>query len=295
MTYTLANLTYMVARQIPNFLFEGTASGGSTNTIVDAVDRKTENEPDDFWNSGTAWILKDSAGASAAPEGEFDTILDFASTTGTITVANGWTSTTAAGDRYAVAKRKYSQQVLIQSVNKAISDLGKVWVVDSTSCTTASDQTEFTLPVAANQDLRQVWLQLDDDDSDDNRWQMLYNWRVQSTTTGTASLLVFPYQLPSGYVLQLHYVSDHPALYTYSDKLSERVPWERIVYRAAWDVMRFKQRSQTPLLVEQINTLAQLASDAETNHPILLPEYTPNIIMAATNYASSDVSKAHLE
>jgi len=220
MTWTLANLTYMVARQIPNFLFEGTASGGSTSTIVDAVDRKTDNEPDDFWNGGTAWILKDSAGASAAPEGEFDSVLDFTSTTGTITVSNGWTSTTAAGDRYAVSKRKYSMQVLIQSVNKAVSDLGKVWVVDSTACTTASDQTEYTLPVAANQDLRQVYLQSVDDDSDDNRWYPLYNWRVQSTTTGTASLLVFPYQLPSGYYLQLHYVGEHPALYTYSDKLS---------------------------------------------------------------------------
>jgi hypothetical protein len=294
MTWTLANLTYKVASQIPNFLFEGTATGGSTTTIIDINSRKTDNEPDDFWVDGTAWILKDAAGASAAPEGEYSAVQDFTSTTGTITLTSALTVAAASGDRYAISKRRYSQQLLIQSVNKAIADLGKVWVVDSTSVTTADSQTEYEIPIAANQDLRQVWMQFVDDDTNDNRWYELYNWRVQPTTTGSASVLVFPYQLPADYALQLHYVGEHSALYTYSDKLSDKVPWERIVYRAAWDAMRFKQRSNNALLVEQINSLAQLASDAEINHPIVLPELTTRIIQPVKSFISTDIDKVNL-
>jgi len=294
MSYTLGNLTYFVASEL-GVVTEGTATGGSTTTIIDTNDR---TEADDYWNGGTAWILRDAGGASAAPEGEYSIISDFTATTDTVTVRTAFTVTPAVGDRYALGKKRYPLNTLIQCVNKAIVDLGTIPVTDITTVTTASEQTEYTLPGAASRDLREVWIQVVDDDANDNRWSKLHNWSIQRTTTGTGDLLVFPLQPNEPYKLKLVYMGEHLPLYVYSDKLNETIPRERIIYRAVFHALNwFKQKtsSNEQPLAENIARYESLATRAMLEHPINIPFRTPRVTMARGEITlESEPGKAYL-
>ena len=114
MTITLFDLTKDLARLLGT-LYEGVATGGSTTTIADTVERL---EDDDYWNGGTAWITYDAAGAGAAPQGEYSSISDFAQTGGIVTLRSTLTGAVASGDRYAVATSRYPLHILIQKINQ---------------------------------------------------------------------------------------------------------------------------------------------------------------------------------
>ncbi len=270
---TLANLTYEVARAIGSgVLVEGTATGGTTNTIVDNVERVVDAETDDYWNGGTMWVTYDAGGASAAPEWEYDIIYDFTSTTGTITARTGFTAAVAAGDRYALCKKRFPQQVLVQNVNRALQDLDIIPVVDSTTITIASSQTEYSITVDASMDLRAVLIQGDTGDTDDNRWSELKGWRIEVTATGTADKLILPRQYTSGKALQLVYAGYHPELKVYSDKLCEGVHKNRVVFQAAAYCMEwYMNKTSSDMYADSYVRMLARAEEAKAKHPVKLP------------------------
>jgi hypothetical protein len=275
MTFTLATLTYRVAREL-GVAIEGTATGGSTSTLLDSVAR---TEADDYWNGGTAWLLYDAGGAAAAPQGEYAVITDYAISGGTVTTQ--WTTAPAAGDRYAVAKKRYKLASLIQAVNRALQDLGTIPVVDSTTITTADDQTEYTLPVAANTDLRQVWLQTNDDDANDNRWFLLSDWKLQHAVAGTGHTIIFPVQYSSGYAVKLVYMAPHPDLNIATDKLYETIHENVIIYSAASKALEV-QIARGIVSDEISNTLVymqQKAMEAKRAHPLMIPRRTTRYLI----------------
>lgn len=226
-THTLHSLTYQVAREL-GILKEGFATGGSTTTIIDTVERTEDN---DFWNGGTAWILRDAGGAGAAPQGEQARITDHVASTATVTITT-LTAAVASGDRYAVASNWVPLSTLVSQINAALLDLGNVPTTDTASITIASAQTEYTLPAAAGLDLRKVYIQSEQNDSNDNRWLEVTNWEVQHAAAGSQDLLVLPVQYPSGYDLKLLYMAPHGAMSVAADPLNEHVPPERVVYPA---------------------------------------------------------------
>ena len=235
MTYTLADLTYRVAREL-GLTQEGIATGGNVTTLVDTVMRV---EQDDYWNKGTVWVLRDAAGAKAAPEGEYATVSDFDSATSTLTIS-ALTAAIAGGDRYAVSTRHIPLHILIQKINTSIQDLGVIPYVDITSITTADEQTEYTLPISAKRDLLQVYIQTVDDDANDNRWMEIPNWEVQQADAGAAPRLIIP-QYTSGYKLKLVYMANHPPLQVATAALSEYVPVERIVIPAVLACLEYRK------------------------------------------------------
>ena len=256
-TYTLFDLTYRVAREL-GILKEGVATGGSTTTIIDTNERTEEN---DYWNSGTAWILKDAGGAGAAPEKEYARITDHVAATGTVTIGT-LTAAVGAGDRYAVADKWVPLNIIISQINSALLDLGAVPIVDTTTVTIADQQTEYSLPVAAGLDLRQVLIQGQTTDSNDNRWKEIVGWHVLNAAPAGTPILVLDNQYSTGYDLMLVYMGQHAMLSASTDALSEHVPIERVVYPAAlqclyylaqrtgwnkWDkfIGRFEQRVET--------------------------------------------------
>jgi hypothetical protein len=231
---TLGQLTYRVAREVTEVL-EGTATGGNTTTIVDNPIR---DEPDDYWNSGTAWILRDAGGAGAAPEGEFSVISDHVASTWTMTLRSTLTAAVASGDRYAVCRKAGDEpwlDIIIQKINGALLDLGPVPYTDTTSITTAANQTEYSLPIAANQDLRQVWIQNRLSDTNDNQWTRYHDYYIQASAVGSSDLLVFNAQPDSGYAVKLIYVATHPEMYTAASQLSEHVNEKLVIYPAVRD------------------------------------------------------------
>ena len=224
MSKTLFDCTLELARVL-GVLTEGVATGGSTSTLIDTVER---TEADDYWNGGTAWITYDAGGLGAAPQGEYSVITDHVQSTSTLTL-RGVTTAVASSDRYAVAGVKYPLQILIQKVNEALPVIEKV---DITTITIAANQKEYSLPSDV-WTLKQVWLQTNTGDSDVNDWEQLFDWTVKKSATGTANVLVLERQFDSGVVLRLHYLTDHQVLRAATDKLDDSIHINLVVYNAA--------------------------------------------------------------
>lgn len=267
MTPTLFDLTYRVAREV-GFLQEGVATGGSTSTLADTHDLTQDA---DFWNGGTVWILRDSAGAGAAPEKEYAIVSDFASPT--VTLRSNLTAAVASGDRYAIADDRVPLHTIISKINQALMDMGHVPYVDSTTLTIEGSKTEYTLPVQAGLDLREVWYQTYNSDADDNRWTLVDGWNVSVNTTGTGSTLILPTQLDAGYKLKLVYMAEHPHLYDYDDMLSDAIPMERIVYPAVRDCfIHLRQQTRRSDFDNDIATWTQKAEQVRNTRPIFEPK-----------------------
>lgn len=226
MSKTLFDLTYELAQNL-GVLTEGKATGGSTTTIADTVER---TEANDFWNAGSAWITYDAGGAGAAPQGEFSVITDFANTGGVVTLRETLSAAVAANNRYAVAGQRYPLQLLIQMINAVLRTI-PIQKDDITTITIAADQTEYSLP-ADVWDLKEVWLQTNDD-TDDTQPTKLYDWRVHKSATGTANKLLLGRQFSTGDILKLTYLADHQTLRIATDKLDDSINSNLVVYNAA--------------------------------------------------------------
>jgi len=280
MTKTLFDLTYEVASEM-GILQEGVATGGSTNTVLDSV---MLTQADDYWNKGTVWITYDAAGSGGAPQGEYSIVSDSSSTK--ITVTTGWSTAVATGDHYAVAKggrTGWQLEQIIGAVNRAIRDVGYIPITNTTAIDTAAQKTEYTLPVAANTELREVWIQCvtNDTDTNDNQWYKARNWRVDPSATGTGDLLVFEEQPVYPRDVMLKYLAPHPKLNIYTDKLSESIREERVIYKAAWYALaayRFRTQDTSEFLMMQIEELANRAREADLKFPVKAPKKSSRIM-----------------
>lgn len=265
MSKTLFDITYQLARKL-GIVNEGVATGGSTTTILDTVER---TEADDFWNGGTAWILYDAGGAGAAPQGEYSYISDFANTGGIVTLRSTLTAAVASSDRYAVARERYPLGILIQKTNEAIQKLGAIEVTDISTITTATQQTEYTLP-ANLLELREVYIQTNTGDTNDYRWSRIYDWKIEKESTGSANTLILK-QYTSGYLIKLVYLGYHAALNTSSDKLDDSIHIDRVVSNAAvgclmWRKMKVGESDST--INELLNYYQNEAAAMDAMHPI---------------------------
>jgi hypothetical protein len=226
MSHTLFNLTHELARLL-GVVSEGVATGGSTTTIVDTVER---TEASDFWNGGTAWITYDAAGAGASPQGEYSFISDFDATTDTLTLRSTLLTAVASGDRYAVAGLRYPLQLLIQKVNEVLRTI-PLAKDDLSTITIEANRTEYALP-SDLWELKQVAAQANST-TNDTQPEKLYDWHVQKSATGTANVLVLGRQFDVDTILRLSYLTDHQTLRVNSDKLDDSIHINRVLYDAA--------------------------------------------------------------
>src|SRR3990170_1504342 len=285
MSETLATATYRLAREL-GIVVEGVATGGSATTLIDTNDL---TQADDYWNGASLWILRDSAEAAAAPEGEFAIVSDFATTGDTLTLrnvaagtGNALTAAAAAGDRYALGKKRYPMHILIQRVNQALVEMGTIPITDTTTVDTASAQTEYSLPIAANTDLREVWFQTITGDTNDNRWRKMHDWYIQRSATGVADLLMLPLQYPAPRDIKIVYMDVHPSLDDHDDKISEHVHISRVVMEAIVLALHWRKQKiglGDPTLNDQLafytgpqaDGLSRLAK-ARRDYPIRAPQ-----------------------
>lgn len=291
MTETLFDLTLAVAREL-GILQEGTASGGSTTTIVDTTER---TEADNYWNLGAAWITYDAGGAGAAPQGQYSVITDHTQSTKTMDLRTTLGAAVASGDRYAccrVAEGGVSWlSQIIGKINVAMMDIGPVPQTDVTTITAADSQTEYTMSLAMGRDIREIWV-ASDTDTNDYQWRKLYNWRVQPhSTAGTADTLILPYQPDTGYAVKVVYLALHPNLAVYSDKLSDHVPKERIVYPAVLECYRYRKGvTGWDKWDDEIRRWEQRAEMIKGSRPVRLPPRTSKLMLVNSdglNYEST--------
>jgi hypothetical protein len=280
MTFTLFDLTYELAVEL-GIVVEGIATAGNTTTLTDTDERLEDVH---YWVGGTLWIIESTDGV--APQGEYGIVSAFASNV--VTIRDAITAM-EAGDKYAIGKKRFPLNLLIQGVNRAIRDLGTIPIDDITTITTAANQTEYDLPIAANFDLRQVHIQTHSGDSDQNLWRETHNWMLQRTGTGVADKLVFRQQPPHPYAIKLTYMAQHDKLHDSSDRLSENVPLDRIVFRSAQHTLmyyRMRTRLSEDWLTDNIEYYRTIADAMDARLPIEVPPRPGKLMIVKKSYRS---------
>jgi len=264
---TLFDATLQLAQML-GVVRVSTATGGDASSVLDTK----RTEVDDTWNGGTVWLITDAGGASAAPEGEFARVSDFANTGGDITIST-LTAAIASGDTYAVAGGRYPLDVLISAINNEIIK-HKIPRYDTTSLDIVAGQSEYTLPTGITGDnLRGVY-ESTSTDSDDNQWTPL-SFSVQEAATGTQHVLVIESRsVGTGNDIMLEYLSRLSPLYLATDVIDDIVPMARILPAAAAQCELIRMRtydSGDPLDIEMLKFYRDEARQSKLENPIRLP------------------------
>lgn len=253
-------------------LLVGRATGGSTTTIIHA-DRPAADKADEEYAGGFAVVLRDFAGAGAAPEGQLARITSYASSTFTFTLADTLTAAVASGDRYGVVVNQFSLDEAIDLANDALQ-MFDIPLVNS-SISVSENQTEYELPVALKaNDLLRVRYQTDPNDSNDNRWVDVYDWEVRPSAAGSVATLILP-QLTAGRTVELWYKGKHPTVNAFDDDIAEII--DPMLARAAMvERIRSKQTeaalSAAPPLRRSYDKARAELDEAVMRYPIYIPQ-----------------------
>src|SRR5689334_11958438 len=141
MALTLSKVMQRAWREM-GFSVDIKATNGGTTTVVDT---NTQYTSDNSLVGGTAVVVRDAAGAGAAPEGEFARISAFVASTKTFTI-DAVSSAVGVGDSILLATPRIKLSQIIQAVNDGLSNLGTISLVDSSLSLTAGTYS-YNLPV----------------------------------------------------------------------------------------------------------------------------------------------------
>ena len=262
---TLFDATLQLAGRL-HVLRAGTATGGSTTTVIDTTQR-TEN--DDTWNGGTIWVITDAGGASDAPEGEWSTITDFDNGTSTVTM-QAVSAAIASGDTYGIAGGRYPIDVLINAINNEIIK-HQVMRYDITSLDIVADQSEYTLPAGIYESNLVSVEEATSTDSDDNQWTPL-NFSVETADAGSQhKLIIHSRKVTAGNDIRLGYRYRHVPLYDADDEIDPAIPMELILDAAAMNCEVTRMRtygSESKLDIEMLKQYREDAQLARMRNPI---------------------------
>jgi len=274
---TLFNATLQLANRL-KILRVSTATGGGATSVVDT--KRTESI--DAFNGGTVWIITDAAGASAAPEGEWARVSDWALVGTTATIAE-LTAAVAAGDTYGIATGSFPLDMLISGINDQLVR-HKVVRYDRTSLDVVSGQSEYTLPAGIRADnLLGVYLESDSDSNDSKPTPL--SFEVQTAAAGSTHLLVLKsVGLPVGYDLMLEYTTHLSPLYLATDVIDDSLPMARILDDVAASVLALSMRtnsSTNKLDIELMRMFREDAKEAKRENQIRRPRKRGKVNEAA--------------
>ena len=255
----------------------GRATDGSTTTIVDTVfETSLKNNT---WKRGTALILRDSAGAAAAPEGEFSEIASASGSTWTL--IDTLTDAVTSGDRYGVLESDFGgHENLIEMASIAIQSLGDTIVVDTTTLDSADNQTEYAWAAEWQRSMPiRIDIQTNTEDANDNKWVQTHDWEVIPGAVGEAGLIIFHGQLPASRDIRVWYEGQHPDLNAFDDEISQFI--DPNLARAAFtEALRGYLLSEDYTdrdLRDGYNKAAQELEDARREFKIWKPSKNPGI------------------
>jgi len=281
MALTLSKICQRVWRET-GFSIDVTATGGSTTTIVDANSPYTT---DDALIGGTAVVVRDAAGAGAAPEGEYARISDFVASTPTFTVGTALTTAVASGDTILLATPRIKLPQMVAAVNDGLTNLGTISLVD-TSITTVAEQTEHALPVGLKiKSLLDVQVQGQTGDANDNEYYSIKGrTRYVPAAPGSTGLLVIP-QFAAGYTIKLIYEGYHPTLSVFSSVVSETIQEELAVAAAidkalAWYVSKRGESALGTFAIQRWNDAKQTLQMQKAEKPVNRARSAPRWFVA---------------
>jgi hypothetical protein len=273
---TLFDALVSTAREL-EALHESKATGtGSAAQIIDARLTNLGWQNDDFIG-GTALVILNSDAPATAPQSQSRTISGFTASSGTITVDSIFGGTPALDDWYGLITNRYPRGLLVSKINEALREAGDVPTVDVT-LTTLTDTLEYSLPVTAKRDLRQVWLARSLAAPWD--WEQQMTARAEWTAASGVGTLLFPTQPPVGYKIKLVYMGLHAHVGVDSDLINDYVSLDWLGTAAALKCARFRlpqtggdDKTQTPiindLMAREIAARKRRRMYAPPNFPIL--------------------------
>lgn len=282
MAYLLTNLLQDAYTNLGQ-LNASTATGGSTSTVVDS--KQAGLHGDGTWKNGSAFIIRDAAGASAAPEGEFNLVTAYADSTGTFTAT--FTAAPAAGDTFAFVNDFYPLYTVIELCNMALQELGDIALVD-VSLTTAANQTEYALPVACKgQRPLAVLIQGITTDANDNKYWNTVAFDYIPAAPGSTGLLVFETQPPASRTIKIVYMGRHPKLSVYSSIVSETIH-PALASAAATEVCLRWQNSRLQggddFLLQRWNDAKTELMKAKADFPIWKPRKRTKLLILRSGF-----------
>lgn len=273
MTYTLGELlfdVYSALGQITTFK----ASGGSTTTAVKTGTGYTQT------NLTGALIVRETTDG-LAPQHEFEEVTSFAPSTGTFTVGTALSATIGAGDLFGYASPLYPLQQVIENINEGLRWLGDLYLVDTTTLDSASNQTEYAASLTwKRRPPVQIDIQGNTSDSNDNRWVTENNWYYVPAAPGSTGLIVFNEQPVPSRDLRIWYQDKHPRVNTYADNIAEVIAPELAVAVCAekallWQVNRTQGSEKS--IVSAHSQAMENRDRAIGEHPIWKPKTSGKI------------------
>lgn len=215
---TLLDISLKVAKEVMDVI-EGTATGGSTTTLVDSA---LGALPDDHFNNGRLWIK------SGTHADKIFQVTDFATSTGTVTFA-AVVGAIAAGVRYAIARNSYPWDQIVSAIQRA---LDSTWVTGIDSTLEGDGETlEFTLPTGVY-DVKRV--EFEDTAQANTGRRNSTHWR--ETSTGKLRF-DYGYAPIDGYTIHVYYRDQHAELTDYSVVISNEINVEWLKWAAAQELL----------------------------------------------------------
>lgn len=275
MAYLLTNLLQDVYRRLGQ-TNTTILTGGSTSTAIDT--KLADEYQDDDLKGGALFVIYDSAGAGAAPEGEFTPITAYDEGTTTMTLSPALTAALASGDRIMFTRSVWPVYEMLELVNTALTMIGDIPTID-TSLTTASDQTEYALPVGLKRKIIKVEVQTDTD-SNDNQWKEV-QFSVVPAAPGSTGLLIIPQQ-DAGYTIKIWYEDKHPRVQDYDDPIAEIIDPELAIAACVYQAMQWyvdRTASTDEHWVGRFNQARQDFDNAKREYPIWKPRRKSKILV----------------
>ncbi len=221
MALTLSQVLQTVFRQLGQ-AEETTATGGSTTTAIDT--KLGDRYGDDDIKDGALFVVRDAAGANAAPEGQFSLIASYTQSTNTVTTRDTLTAAIGSGDKVMLTNASYPLQTMISLVNDALQDIGTIQYVDTSTVTPTATYTEYQWDITLKYTRPvRVAIQGNTSNSSDNQWMILHDWELQPAGPGADGKIIFHGQPPTGHLIQIVYETLHPVVYAYNDTIAESI------------------------------------------------------------------------
>jgi hypothetical protein len=277
---TLFDALVATAREL-DALHEGAANGtGSAAQIIDSRLTALGWQDDDFVG-GTALVILNSDTPGVTPQGDSRIISDFVAATGVITIDTSWGGSVSLNDWYGLITNRYPRGLLVSKINEALRETGDIPTIDTT-LTTAADTLEYSLPVAAKRDLRQVWLARSLTAPWD--WEPLLTVRTEWSAANAVASLIFPTQPRAGYKIKLVYMAPHGHVGEDASLISDYISIDWLGVAAALKCARFRlsqagsdDKTLTPLINDLMTREQARRRARRMAMPMSFPVFAPNL------------------
>jgi hypothetical protein len=208
---TLAEAILALSKVLQNTI-EGTATGGSTTTLEDALRKEAE----DYYDGGTLWFLSGSLSGKTA------VVMDWVPTRFTVLTQ---TAAVAAGVSYAAAGGEFPKWLMVQKINEAY-ELLAIPQTNETLITVAY-QESYTLPAGVYNVKR---VEVAGSSASPYYYGVSLNWYELN---GKIYFDTGSEPIEDAYPIRLSYLPRLADLSSDTDVLNDQVPLEALKWHAA--------------------------------------------------------------